>query len=633
MNNLKIKQKKYLAILSVVILAISLITIFTIAGKKIKIDLTEDKLYTLSKESLTIVNRMAVPINLRLYYSKTGAKKGDEGLRIFNNYYLYVKDLLSEFAAHSHNNLRLSVIDPRPDTEDEEDAVRMGLKKFQLTETESYIFGLVATSNSGVQRVIEFLDPRNQESIEYDIAKLLAGFDKTPRKRLGIVSALDFTSQEIKNEKFKLMTIVRGREVRSWFIGRILKDFYDVKKIEHDAETISNVDLLLVFYPQDLPINLQWAVDQYLLKGGRAFIAIDPFATHDPPKTVPPNSPQPPIISANIPKVLNSLGLEMPEQMCVGDPTLAGMMRVNASSPAKRMLAALICDGRCLDDPNISSQKRDISTANLKNMVFIFPGILNRSGNAPELKYTPLISTTKTGNTYKVLASDMDDPDAIIRKFQEGNGTNSQVIAYKVMGKINSAFPSGADYNKKHLSGLNKSEKEMAAIVVADTDFLYDRFVIRESAMGITLTNDNIAFFLNALESLAGSADLLSIRTKGKVNRPFTVIDKIELEAERRMAKRIAQINNNIQKFQNQLTTSNTGVITNEGLQMQKELNQKIAALKHQLRDVRREGREKVERIGKYLQYFNTLFVPFILTIVGTIITIKRMRVRRRSKR
>ena len=129
--------------------------------KRFKVDMTEEKLYTLSNGSKDILKKLNTPLTLKLYYSKTSANKGTEGLRIFNNYFFYVKDLLEEYVAHSRNNLRLQVIDPRPDTKEEEEASTYGLKKFQLTETEKYFFGLVVENNVGTEKIIEFFGSRS----------------------------------------------------------------------------------------------------------------------------------------------------------------------------------------------------------------------------------------------------------------------------------------------------------------------------------------------------------------------------------------------------------------------------------------------------------------------------------------
>ena len=185
------------------------------------------------------------------------------------------------------------------------------------------------------------------------------------------------------------------------------------------------------------------------------------------------------------------------------------------------------------------------------------------------------------------------------------------------MGKYKSAFP-----GKKGL--LKKSQKESAVIVFSDVDFINDRFAFRETFLGPTIANGNSTLFVNAVEALAGDVNLMSVRSKSRINRSFDVIDEIEFEAEKRTADKVKQIQASISKFQRELSRlgsqaneGNIAILQNEGFSRKKQLARRMAKLKKELRGVKREGREKVESIGKFFQYLNTLFVPFLVIIGG----------------
>ena len=179
-------------------------------------------------------------------------------------------------------------------------------------------------------------------------------------------------------------------------------------------------------------------------------------------------------------------------------------------------------------------------------------------------------------------------------------------------------------------------------IVFSDVDFINDQFAFKKSFLGAAVANDNSTLFLNSVEALTGDVDLMSVRSKGRINRSFDVINQIEFEAEKRTADKVKEINASIARFQGELNQlgrkaneGNIAVLQNEGIRKKKELAKKIAILKKDLRSVKREGREKIEGIGKFFQYLNTLFVPFIVIVFGVYYNRKRnhlMQGRRLSK-
>ena len=249
-----------------------MIYIGTTVFKRIRVDFTQENLYTLSKGTKSILSKIDSPLKLKLYYSKTAANKGTEGLRAFNNHFLYVQDLLSQYVDNSRNNLTLEVIDPRPDTSEEEDAMAYGLRKFNLTETERYFFGLVAENESGTEKVIEFFDPNQKDKLEYDLTKLIFTVLNPQKKNIGILSSLDVINEEQSAYMSQIMRM-QGKDVKdSWIMTKLLKDFYNVKKIEKDVELISGIDTLVIIHPKDFPEKTLYAVDQYLMKGGNLLI-------------------------------------------------------------------------------------------------------------------------------------------------------------------------------------------------------------------------------------------------------------------------------------------------------------------------------------------------------------------------
>ena len=598
--------------------------------KRVKVDMTEEKLYTLSDGSKTILGKLNTPLTLKLYYSKTSANKGTEGLRTFNNYFFYVRDLLEEYVAHSRNNLKLEVIDPRPDTKEEEDATTFGLKKFQLTETEKYFFGLVVENNVGTEKVIEFFDPGQQENLEYDVTRLIYSVINPRKKKVGILSPLPLLNEKLTPYMAQLMKMQGKPAKESWIITKLMKEFYDVSKVEEDTEKISGLDILLIAHPKKLPEQTLWAIDQYVLSGGKVLLFVDPYSIVD---NVLSRGRPGAEKKSNLKKLMAKWGVELEEGKLAGDRYLSGIGRMNARMQPQRLLPLLECDQRC------TNTHKDAISYKLGSMTFLYPGsLIVLDKEQKEKKIYPLLSTTEKGNSYKFSTWKLSDPKFLWDDFKEGK--KPVQLGYKIVGKFESAYPDGVQVKRKDkdkkekevlLTGLKKSSKETAIIVFSDVDFIHDQFSFKTTIFGVSLNNDNSTLVLNSLEQLSGSKELMEVRSKGRFNRAFDVVNKIEFESEATTAKKVAEINTSIEKFEKELeqlgrmvNEGNIGLIQNEGIKKKKELTKRIALLKGELRDVKRKGREKIEELGSNLQYLNTLFMPSLLFIFGIFFHFKR---------
>ncbi len=637
------KQENYLKVMLGLFSMAFMIYIGSTLFKRARIDFTEEGLYTLSQGTKSILSKLDSPIKLKLYYSKTAANKGTEGLRTFNNHYRYVQELLRQYVANSRNNLSLEIIDPRPDTPEEEDALVYGLKKFNLTETEKYFFGLVAENETGTERIIEFFDPNQKENLEYDLTKLIYTVLNPQKKTIGILSSLDVMSDT--SPYVAQMMRLQGKEVNdSWIVTRMLQEFYNIKAIKKEEDSISGIDSLIIIHPKGFSEKTLFAIDQYLMKGGKLLVFADPNAVSDQTTKMygggVSSSPD-----AGFKKLMDRWGIVLKENTYAGDKYLSGVGRFSPNQPPSRLLALVNCNQNC------TNQFNDTVTSGINNATFVFPGVIETK-DREGITHTPILSTTSKGNSYTAFGYELNNPQALWNKFSEGS--DPVVMGIKAIGKFKTAFPDGpvlSDLstsekdNKKEKKGkgksnhntnlniLKESQKESAVIVFSDVDFINDQFAFKNTFLGAARANDNSTLFLNSIEALTGDVDLMSVRSKGRINRSFDVIDQIEFESEKRTESKVNEINANIAKFQSELNQlgrkaneGNIALLQNEGLKKKKELAKKIAILKKELRSVKRKGREKVERIGKVLQYLNTLFVPGIIIVFGIYYNGKRSR-------
>ena len=618
--------------------------------KRVKVDMTEEKIYTLSEGSQSILKSLDSPLKLKLYYSKVAANKGSEALRAFNNHFYYVSDLLREYVGYSRNNLQLQIIDPRPDTTEEEDAIAYGLKAFQLTGTEKYFFGMVVENETGTEKIIEFFNPGEKDQLEYDLTKLIYTIQNPERKTVGIISSLTVVADRDLNPYMARLLRAQGEEVeKSWVITHLLKELYEIKKIKKDTDEIpQTIDVLAIIHPTGFPEKTLFAIDQYLMKGGSLLVLTDPHPIVDVKAQAGFDSSSP---DEGFKKLMDKWGVEVPKHMFAGDKYLSGVGQSNQYQRPQRLIALLDCNKTC------SEKYKDPVSSGIKRATFVYPGVL-REKEVEGLKVTPILSTSDKGNFYTAHGRQLNNPSRLWDQFSEGE--KPVVIAQKIIGQFKTAFPEGrppeedldADEkgkkdkkdkvakkdkkkdDKKDMAKLVKeSPNDSAVIIFSDVDFITDSFAFRKTFMGLSQANDSSTLFLNAVEALSGDVDLMSVRSKGRISRSFDVIEDIEFAAEEKTEEKVKEINASIARFQSELNRlgsqaneGNIALLQNEGLKKRKELAKNIALLKKELRSVKREGREKVETIGRVFQYINTLLGPFLVILFGFLYSLRRKR-------
>lgn len=619
--------------------------------KGMRLDFTEESLYTVSNGSKALMSKLDSPVKLKLYYSKTAANQGTEGLRAFNSYFVYVTEVLKQLGEHSRNNLTLEIIDPRPDTPEEEDALAYGLRKFNLTGSERYFFGLVAENESGTEKIIEFFDPAQKDKLEYDLTKLIYTVQNPQKKTVGILSSLPVVAEDMTPYMAQIMQM-QGKPVgKSWLVAQLLKELYTVKKIDPAQEKITGVDLLMVIHPTGFSEQTLFAIDQYVLGGGNLLLFVDPkplVAARPDPRSMGGGmsgaSPDPAFA-----KLMASWGIAAVPGQLVADRTLAPTGQFSPDQPATTLLALINCTEAC------TSPHRDPITAGMAELNLVYPGELMATPTkeaTADQRVTTVLATTATGNTYTASDQELNQPLALLAKFKDGD--TAKVLGIKVTGTFKSAFPKGitikappaqagapsaaAQKDKgavkdKVVTGLAESTKPAAIVAFSDVDMIHDAMAFKNSFLGPVVAGDNSGLVLNAVESLMGNDDLLAVRTKNRIRRGFAVIDSIEREAEAKTADKVAEINDQITAFEQELaalgakaTEGNLALLQNEGLAKKKQLVKTIASLKKELRAVKRQGREQIEGIGSTLRLLNTLAVPLLVILFGIWHLLRRQR-------
>jgi ABC-type uncharacterized transport system involved in gliding motility auxiliary subunit len=641
--------KTILAIFFIVVIAISAVSITRQAGKSWRLDITDRKLYTLSDGTKTILSGLKQPITLKLFYSQTASMKAPDQIRFYTNYYEYVRAILEEYSHQAGGMVKLEIIDPRPYTDEEMAAIRYGLKQFNISQEEKFFFGVVVQTQFGVTKTIEFFTPDRQNFVEYDISYLIDTAMTRQKSRIGVLSSLPVIGDDTSGYMAYMMRM-QGQQPRpAWGLVQQLKQKYEVSAIPADTEKISDIDVLLVIHPKKLPEQTLFAIDQYILNGGRAVVFVDPHSIADRPSPQAQMDPDM-SMSSNLEPLFKTWGLEMPSLTFAGDIALAEEGSVSPDSRSQKVLGIL----------KLTSTAKCFNTnspiaAMLNNVEVVFPGVLKKlpaetkDKPASDIQYTPLMMTTAKGNAWKAESLyELMNPDyaAFLRRFRDG--TEPVVMGYMLTGKFKSAFPGGVEFEKKSpnpenpekelpavkkkLTGIAEAPNSCAVAVFSDVDFISDYVAYRANSLfGTMIVGDNSSLVLNTIEDLSGSTALMAIRSRGSYERPFARVDKIEADAAAQTAQKESEIEAQIKTFELELNQKLASLDKNENelinktiLSDKRDIELKLREAEKNLRDVKMSKIQQIEKLGLRLKNFCMLPGPALILVVAVVLSFVR---------
>lgn len=593
-----------------------------------RLDVTENRLFTLSQGTKNILDDLEEPIALRYYFSA----KLFAGIPSLQTYGVRVRDLLEEYVAKSHGRLKLTVIDPEPFSEAEDQAVAYGIRQLPMTETgDMGYFGLVGTNTTDDEQAIAFFQPNREESLEYDLTKLVYNLAHPKKRVIGVLSGLPIFGGG--------MDPTTGGASGPWTIVTLLKEVYDVREVRREASSgiDKDIDTLLVVHPKDLPEPTQYAIDQFVLRGGKAMVFLDPLAEADAAAPDPGNPGLMPSHASSLPNLLKAWGLKLVEEKVVGD--LDAAIRVSYTGNRGPQEIEYIPWMR-LEERNLN--RDDFVTNQLKQINMGSVGELQAAEGATT-QITPLIKTgpqTATIEAESVLF--VRDPRGLLEGFKpEGK---ERLLAVRVAGAVKSAFPNGRPPEKegdaKDPDFLAESRGPVNLIVVADTDVLTDRFWVQvQNYLGVrvpTPVADNADFLINALDNLGGNDDLISLRSRGKSSRPFTVVQQIQRQAEaqfrdqeRALQQKLEETEKKIRELQQQKDQGAATLLSPEQKQAIDKFRDEQVATRKALRAVQHDLRKNIESLGTQLRLINIGLIPLLMGVVA--IAVALMRAARRS--
>jgi len=609
------KFNSLLSATNILILCAALVCLNFIAAQvNLKLDLTHDRLYTLSEGSRAIVDHVEDDTVIQYFFSRSEANLPI----MLKDYGRRVQELLAQFASLSPR-LRLEVYNPRPDSDEEEMAARNGIHAAQTANSSTFCMG-AALQFQDQTYTIPFFDPRKEIFLEYEIASLLARARETEnRKVLGLLSGVALTAQE-----FTQPYLAQQATQEDWLFVKELERIFEVKELAVTVEEIpTGIDLLLVLHPLTMSEKTEYAIEQYILCGGKATIIVDPSA-----RTVPDTSQnaaqygRQTASRSNAANLFTSLGVEYNELLVAADRQ--NSTRVKSRSGPVQYPFWLSLNGD-------SFNHEQIITNQLNSMLLVEPGFF-KPKLGTKFEFTPLISTSASPGTISSSQLTSITPQNT-NIYTTVNGPLA--LAALVTGSFSATFsgkPADSQYAGKHLS---QATEKNTVLLIGDVDFINNSYSLRKlNFLGQSITqplNQNVAFLTNALEFLSGSTELISIRSRGSFQRPFERVAEIEKKAqtkwfnvEQELTDKIQEVQQKLNELQRARSQNNKLMISRE---QQAEINKfKIEQLefKRKRREVRKNLRQDIERLGTVLTGLNIAVVPLLVLLAGLYIYFRR---------
>ena len=634
------RRRAWFSIIGVIAVAAIVIGVNMFADARLanlRIDLTQNHIYTLSSGTRNIVSNLKEPITLRLFYSR----RLGSTVPIYGTYADHVREMLGEYAAISGGKIKLEFYDPEPFSDTEDRAMAYGLQGVPVDQggTQVY-FGLAGSNLEDDERTVAFFQPERERFLEYDLTKLVYDLSNPKRPVIGVMSSLPLDGDP------RAMMMGRGQGGGQPYASTmLLRQTNQVKTVNTDAQVIDpDIQVLLVAEAQNLSDATLYAIDQFVMRGGRLMAMVDPWseamAATPSPTGMPPTD-----TGSNLKKLFDAWGIEFDPTKVVGDLTGAWRVRANADERVQAVNYVAwfnIRDGINHDDP---------ATADLQQVTVASSGSLAKAANA-SIEFTPLLSSSAQSGPLSVDQIKIPDPSKILANFKPEGGP--RVIAARIHGVLKSAYTGPPELAKDQKRPENfpayKAQTDGSAnlVVVADSDILADRFWVRvtdffgqQTAMPFS---DNGPFVANLIGTLAGDDALIGLRSRGDTNHPFILINQMQSEAEAKFRQTEQALQKHLDDTEKQLRTLRQGssggrdqsgveaVITPDQRAAIDAARKDIVDTRQQLRAVQYDLNRDISHLETMLRVFNIVLVPALLAILAIVLGLVRRSRRARAR-
>ena len=592
-----------------------------------RVDLTADRLHTLSDGTKAILAKLDAPIQVRLYVSQ-GKERMPSAIQ---PYVQRVEDLLAEFKAQAKGNLEIKKFDPEPDSETEDSAKLDGIEPINLQQMSAEPFYLGLAVEYAPQKVaIPFLSPQREKLLEYDLARAITQVLSTNKPVVGIMSPLQVMGGM---NPMAMQAMQMGRQPQMsepWVFVNELKRDFDVQTVGMDVDKIDDsIKVLVVLHPKDISPKAEFAIDQFVLRGGKVIAFLDALCLADN------RNPNPMGFNlgggSTFPKLLKSWGYEFDTSKVVSDTDYMRQLQGRDGRP-QLVPSFLFLNANAIN-------KDDAVTGQLDDIWLPFAGAF--TGKAADgLKADVLFHSSKNSQLTDGVTSQLNGGKVVDDFKPSGIEYN---LGLRLTGKFKTAFPDGDPSDTNRVAGatnapagdfLKEAKAEGAVYLIGDTDLMSDQFSVRVDQMFRTAfpLNGNLTFMQNLIEQATGDANLITVRSRASLRRAFTVVQEMESKARIAYQAKIESLDKKLQDLQSKLNDfqikkeGNVAkiILSPEQQQALKQVNEEQANTRKELRKERRNLRLDVESLENRLKWLNIAAMPLLVTATGIGLAVAR---------
>ncbi|HCN78746.1 MAG TPA: hypothetical protein DIT13_16320 [Verrucomicrobiales bacterium] len=637
-------------ITALLVIAIVVAVNFLVGGLGLfdfRLDLTEHKLYTLSDGTRNILDRLNPdkPVTIR-YYVTTEDRVMPP---ILKTHARTVQDLLLEFQKAAKGKVILEKLAPNPNTEDEDRAREDDLQGMQVNAEGDNIYLGMAIQSAAQKEVLPFLNPNEETALEYNIARAVQKVSKNTKTVIGVMSAMPVMGSP-------MFPFQRQRGQEPWILIQRLRMDYEVRDIPMTSDTIdSDINTLLVIHPADITEQAEYAIDQYLLKGGKVIAMVDPqnwiaqaYSGQPNPMTGQPGG----VINtaSDLPNLLKAWGVTYDKGLVVADVNYRSMMQGRQNPVALKL-------------PKEAINKDERITADLQSLLMMSAGALETESR-DGLAFTALATSSEASEKIDTTAAEKLRRESLTNFNPSGR---RQQLALMVSGKFKTAFPGGKPKGpaesgetggpqddpaapkaqsepEKPADAAEKKDEtpkddgtvkesvnnEGMVVLFSDADMLYDAFCVQQDPMtgGLIATNSNLPLMLNAIEVLSGGGDLLKVRSRASTQRPFTKMDELRENVERGYRPKLKGLETELNEIAQQIGPLRVkdGALIIDPAQVKKmeELERKQTDIKKEIREIKKTQNKQIAFTESIITLLNVLAVPLFVIAVGLLLAIRR---------
>ena len=598
-----------LVVLAVIVVAADLI----LAALPLRGDFTAERLYTLSDGSKQVLGKLDADVTFKYYVSGSAA---DMPMAL-KTYAQQVGNLLKEYERAAGGRLAVETYDPKPDSDAEEWAQRYGIEPQTVNPFGSPVYlGIVAVCGDR-EESLGVLSPKTEATLEYDLTRLITRVAWPEKPVIGLMTSL---SDVLGGQMNPMMMQMGQRPPQGWAAFAELAKDYEVKTVATDAAEIDpEVKTLVVLHAKNLSDKALYAIDQFVLRGGKLVACVDPFSIKD---MIASRQQQNPMMMqmggqdgpSTLGKLFDAWGVKFDTDKIACD--LEAATKLNNGQGGVDDNPAFLSLGAANMD------KGDILVQNLSQVMFPFAGAFTFEKKDMDLTFVPVITTSKENSCFTDKMS-MQMGGGIKDMIPDGH---ERILAARLSGTFKTAFPKGPDGTNDVSKAL--AEGKGSVLLFADSDFLADDFCVRmmKTPFGNIpqLINDNLSLFSNVIEQFAGREELIGVRSRGASDRPFDVVDALEAQAMRKFQRKQADLEAELPMTQQRLAALQKQKGADERYILSKEQQDEIvkfrkaqADTRKQLKNVRKELTAGIDSLGLTLKCINIALIPALVVLFG----------------